>query len=292
MNGAFHSSEQDDQQCVAQQREALLKLVNNSSAAGDSCESPDRVEALQQLLTPAVCRRLGIYRLPENFLLSVVIPAYNEEETLEELVHRVRHSGLPCEIIVVNDGSTDGTDAVLERLQRESPLTVCTHSSNQGKGAALRTGFSHVHGDVVILQDADLEYHPQEYPQLIQPILENRADVVYGSRFSSNDRPVSPFWHQNGNRLITLLSNLFTNLKLTDVETCYKAIRRELIDTIGPTLRETGFGVELEITAKLARHRGVRFYERPIAYSPRTYAEGKKIRWRDAVRALWCVIRY
>jgi hypothetical protein len=140
--------------------------------------------------------------------------------------------------------------------------------------------------------DADLEYDPNEYPHLLQPILDGHADVVYGSRFSSNDRRVSPFWHQNGNRLITFMSNLFTNLKLSDVETCYKAMRRELVEAITPSLREAGFGIELEITARLARRKDVRFYERPIGYSPRSYAEGKKINWRDALRAIWCAVRY
>lgn len=252
----------------------------------------DDAALLRQLRSPAVARRLGICHLPTDFLLSVVIPAYNEAGTLEELIERVRGSGVPCEVIVVDDGSTDETGALLDRLQGPQWLKVFHHASNQGKGAALRTGLDHVEGDVVIVQDADLEYDPRDYPWLLQPIVEGRADVVYGSRFSSNDRPVWPFWHQNGNRVITLLSNLFTNLKLTDVETCYKMIRRELIDAIGPTLRENGFGVELELTAKLARRRDVRFYERPISYAPRSYAEGKKIRWRDAMRALWCVMRY
>ena len=267
-------------------------MPDTSPAVGAPDQRSDDARLLEQLLSPAVCRRLGICRLPSNFLLSVVVPVYNEAKTVEELVRRVRDSGIPCEVIIVDDGSTDGTTEVLERLGDASWLRVFTHDCNRGKGAALRTGLAHVRGDLVVIQDADLEYDPQDYAWLLAPILEGRADVVYGSRFSSNDRPVWPFWHQNANRVITFLSNLFTNLKLTDVETCYKVMRRELVDAIGPTLKENGFGVELEITAKLAQHGGVRFYERPISYTPRSYAEGKKIRSRDAIRALWCVFRY
>ena len=237
------------------------------SASGSPGAASGDVQQLEPLLSPAVRRRLGVCRLPPGFLLSVVVPVYNEVATLEELVCRVRAAGVPSEIIVVDDGSTDGTSQLLKRMLGPPWLKVLTHPSNRGKGAALRTGLGHVQGNVVILQDADLEYDPGDYPWLLEPIIEGRTDVVYGSRFSSNDRPVWPFWHQNGNRLITLLSNMLTNLKLTDVETCYKVIRRELVDAIAPTLQENGFGVELEITAKLARQPGVRFYERPISYT-------------------------
>ncbi len=250
------------------------------------------VSLLGELLTPAVCRRLGIYSWPAGFRASILIPVYNERATIREIISRVRQVGVPSEIIVVDDGSTDGTAEVLRQLAGEFDLRVLHHPRNRGKGAALRTGLSHAQGDVVLIQDADLEYDPNDFPLLLGPVIENRADVVYGSRFSSNDRPVARYWHQTGNRVVTLLSNMFTNLKLTDVETCYKVIRRELIEQVGPTLREDGFGIELELTAKLARIKGVRFYELPIAYSPRGYAEGKKIGWRDALRAVWCVVRY
>lgn len=291
MNNTFRSGDQRARTNLSRPCEAPRKLAGEPRSQ-DWHELAGRIESMEQVLTPAVCRRLGIYQLPHDFLLSVLIPAYNEAKTIETLINRVRNSGLPCEIIVVDDGSTDGTDEVLNQLRGDPRLKIFRHASNQGKGAALRTGFAHVSGKVVIVQDADLEYDPGEYRRLIQPIVEDRADVVYGSRFSGNDRPVRPFWHQNLNRLITLLSNLFTNLKLTDVETGYKAIRRELIDQMAATLRENGFGVELEITARLARRGGVRFFELPISYAPRGYAEGKKIRWRDALRALWCVVRY
>ena len=250
------------------------------------------VELLNELLTPAVCRRLGIYQWPPAFLLSVIVPVFNEQATIEALIRRVRSVDVPCEIIVVDDASTDGTREILKSLRSQAGLKIIYHPQNRGKGAALRTGLTHATGAAVIIQDADLEYDPGDYPLLLRPILEDRADVVYGSRFSSNDRPVSRYWHQTGNRIVTWLSNMFTNLKLTDVETCYKLVRRELLEQIAPTLRENGFGIELELTAKLARIPGVRFYELPISYTPRGYAEGKKIRFRDALQALWCVVRY
>lgn len=259
---------------------------------GGSHARAEVVEMLRQALTPAVCRRLGIYDWPADFLLSVVVPVYNEAATVRKLLHRILAVGVPCEIIVVDDASTDETPEILREVESELGLRVVRHAQNRGKGAAIRTGMELAKGDVVLIQDADLEYDPSDYPLLLRPLLEDRADVVYGSRFSSNDRPVSRYWHQTANRMVTLLSNMFTNLKLTDVETCYKAIRRPLVSKIAPTLKEEGFGIELEITAKLARIKGVRFYELPISYSPRGYADGKKIGWKDALRALWCVIRY
>ena len=273
--------------------EALIDFARRDSS--DSMTHPEReavVEILQQFLGGAVCRRLGIVTWPANFRLSVVMPVYNEMRTVELAIQRVRDAGVPCEIIVVNDASTDETPDILKRLEIADDVTVVHHRHNRGKGAAIRTGFSHVSGDAVIIQDADLEYDPQDFPLLLTPILEDRADVVYGSRFSSNDRTVSRYWHHTGNRAITLLSNMFTNLKLTDVETCYKLVRREMIDQIAPSLCEDGFGIELEMTAKLSRIKGVRFYELPISYAPRGYADGKKIRGRDGIHALWCILRY
>jgi glycosyltransferase involved in cell wall biosynthesis len=253
--------------------------------------TPD-VEFLEQLLGESVCRQLGIYRLPDNFLLSVVMPVYNESGTIDEIIRRVRACGIPCELVIVDDGSTDGTRELLEKYRSQRDVVLLFHPENRGKGAALATGMAHAKGDVLVVQDADLEYDPADYRKLLQPIVEGQADVVFGSRFGGGSHRVLYFWHSAGNRLITLLSNLFTNLNLTDIETCYKMFRREIIQKIAPTLREQRFGIEPELTAKIAKIPGVRIYERPISYSGRTYAQGKKIGARDALRALWCILRY
>lgn len=263
--------------------EQVQRLLRDGSASAN---------LLQNLLTPAVCRRLGVYPFPEDFLLSVIIPVYNEAKTLRSIIARVREVPVPTEIVIVDDGSTDGTRDVLEEYQGQPNTTVLLHAQNRGKGAAIRTGFGKASGDVVVIQDADLEYDPTELPLLLLPILDDQADVVYGSRFSSRSRRVPKYWHSTINRLITLLSNMSTNLKLTDVETCYKLIRREVLDQILPRLTEDRFGIEIEITAKLAKQKGVRFYEMPISYNPRTQEEGKKIGWRDGIRALWCIFKY
>lgn len=254
--------------------------------------SPEQIDRLYELLGPSLSRQLGIYRLPDDFLLSVVIPVFNEIQTLAELVGRVQRSGVPCEIILVDDGSTDGSRELLESWRGQRNIKIVLHPHNQGKGAALATGFREATGDVVIIQDADLEYDPAEYRKLLQPIVEGQADAVFGSRFKGDSQRVLYFWHYAGNRVITLLSNLFNNLNLSDVETCYKLFRRDLIQRIAPTLRERRFGIEIELTAKLAKVPGVRIYERPITYSGRTYAQGKKITWRDGLWALWCIVRY
>ncbi len=222
--------------------------------------------------------------------LSVVIPVYNERETLETIVRRVQDVPVDKEIVLVDDCSTDGTREILAELEKQDNIRVLLHEVNQGKGAALRTGFAGARGDIVIIQDADLEYDPAEFPKVIQPILDNKADVVYGSRFAGGEsHRVLYYWHSVGNRFLTFLSNCLTNLNLTDMETCYKAFRREVIQDI--TIEEDRFGFEPEITAKVAIRR-LRVYEVGISYSGRTYEEGKKIGWKDGCRAIWCILKY
>ncbi len=223
--------------------------------------------------------------------LSVVIPVYNEADTIEQIVEAVRASEVDdLEIILVDDGSTDGTRDVLREKIEPKVERVIYHERNQGKGAALRSGFALATGDVVIVQDADLEYDPREYPKLIEPIAAGRADVVFGSRFAGGEpHRVLYFWHYVVNRFLTLLSNMFTNLNLTDMEVCYKVFRREILQKI--RIEEDRFGFEPEITAKVAKL-GCRIYEVGISYAGRTYGEGKKIGWRDGIRAIWCILKY
>jgi glycosyltransferase involved in cell wall biosynthesis len=223
--------------------------------------------------------------------LSVVIPVYNEVDTIERIVEAVQGSEVEnLEIILVDDGSTDGTRDVLREKIEPKVERVIYHERNQGKGAALRTGFASATGDVVIVQDADLEYDPREYPKLIEPIVSGRADVVFGSRFAGGEpHRVLYFWHYVVNRFLTTLSNIFTNLNLTDMEVCYKVFRREVLQKI--RIEENRFGVEPEITAKVAKL-GCRIYEVGISYAGRTYGEGKKIGWRDGIRAIWCILKY
>jgi len=225
--------------------------------------------------------------------LSIVIPVYNEAATLEALLDKVREVdiGMDREIILVDDGSTDGTRDLLPALEEQfDDVRVSLHEVNQGKGAALHTGFALATGDWVLIQDADMEYDPRDYPKLLQPVLEGRADVVYGSRFlGGGPHRVVYYWHSVGNKFLTTFSNMMTNINLTDMEVCYKLFKRELLQ--GLTLKEKRFGFEVEVTAKIARSKAV-IYEVPISYYGRSYEEGKKITWKDGFRAIWCILKY
>lgn len=256
--------------------------------------------SLKSSLGEAGCRQLGFYTIPGDFLLSVVIPIFNEQKTVENLINQVKAVPIRKELVLVDDGSTDGTREILKKLEEQmqaendpqNRVRVIFHEQNQGKGAAVRTGFLEAEGDVMLIQDADLEYDPSEYPRLLQPIIEGKADVVYGSRFLG-DQPhrVLYYWHFLGNKFLTTLSNCFTNLNLTDMETCYKLFKKEVIKEIAPGLCQNRFGIEPELTAKVAR-RQCRIFEMSISYDGRTYDQGKKIGWRDGVKALWCIVRY
>jgi len=244
----------------------------------------------------------------ENPKVSIVIPAYNEKSTIEEILRRVLDTGIQKEVIVVDDCSTDGTRQILENMEARKAsgesavaaqdsgdmvalqdLQFYFQTQNQGKGAALRRGFAEATGEIVLVQDADLEYDPRDYAKLLEPIMDGRADVVYGSRFLGGPQRVHYFWHYVANKFLTLLSDISTNLKLTDMETCYKAFRKEVLK--GIEIKSNRFGFEPEITAKIAKGKW-RIYEVPISYAGRTYEEGKKITWKDGFQALWCIIRF
>lgn len=264
----------------------------------------DTIKLIQQLVDEECAADAGCET--EELCLSVVVPVYNERRWLHAILERIRAVPIAKEIILIDDCSTDGTRDILKDIEREAasaqaaidagkqtpqtglPLNrirVAFHEKNQGKGASLRTGFALATGQIVIIQDADLEYSPSDYPQLIQPIVDGRADVVFGSRYLGQARPVLNFWHCQVNRLLTTISNIFTGLNLTDMETCYKVFRTPVLQEIAKDLKSDRFGFEPEISARLAR-RKLRIFEVPISYSPRTYEEGKKITWRDGIDAI------
>ncbi len=223
-------------------------------------------------------------------LLSIIIPVFNEENTIKEIIKKVKAVNIDKEIIIIDDCSKDNTYKILEEFKTDSEIKIFRHEKNLGKGAAIKTAIKYIEGECSIIQDADLEYNPNEYEKILAPILEGKADVVYGSRFvGSEPHRVLYFWHFIGNKFLTLLSNLFTNLNLTDMETCYKAFKSEVLKSL--ELKENRFGIEPEITAKVAK-KNLKIYEVGISYSGRSYKEGKKIRWKDGIYAIWCIIKY
>ncbi len=260
--------------------------------------SPEWYENLVRTLGETACRQMRLFAIDPQLLLSVVIPVYNEKDTLVELIRRVCAVPIRKEIILVEDCSKDGTRDLVKQLEArgdqdpQNVIRAVYHEQNRGKGAGLRSGFAAAKGDIIIIQDADHEYDPGEYPRLLQPVIDGVADVVFGSRFLG-DRPhrVLYYWHYLGNTVLTQLSNCFTNLNLTDMETCYKVFRRDVLLDILPKLQQDRFGFEPEVTARLARRR-YRVYEVSCSYDGRTYEEGKKIGWRDGVKAIWCIVRY
>ncbi|MCD0462247.1 glycosyltransferase family 2 protein [Roseiconus lacunae] len=248
-------------------------------------------EKMRATLGIDACRKLAIFPLPKGFLLSVIVPVYNEGNTVASVIDRLRATGIPMQIIIVDDGSQDSTPVALAELSQDNALMVFSHEQNRGKGAAIRTGIAKATGDIVVIQDADQEYDPSDFRYLLQPLIAGEADVAYGTRYGHYDRQLSPWWHQAVNGLITYLASIAIGIRLSDVETCYKMVPREHLHAIQDQLCENRFGIEIELTARLARQ-NLRFTERPIRYRHRWYDEGKKIGWRDGVSALWCILKY
>ncbi len=267
--------------------------LNDDSATDDPQRlwSKKYVREMESLLGKPACRQLAIYTLPDDFLLSVIVPIYNENGTVSAVVERLHQTGLPMEIILVDDGSTDGTAEALDEFQSVEGIQVCHHPSNRGKGAAIRTGIDMATGQVIVIQDADQEYDPNDFRALLQPLLDGDADVVYGTRYGHCDRQLSPWWHQMVNHGISLFASIGIGIRLSDVETCYKMSKREHFTAIADQLCESRFGIEIELTARWVRN-GLTFTERPIRYHHRWYDEGKKIGWKDGISALRCIVKY
>lgn len=263
----------------------------DSAVLSERWFSEEYVERMLHFLGPNACRRLAIFALPPGFMLSVIVPVYNECATVGDVLVRLRNTGLPLQMILVDDGSNDGSSDILQRCSEADDVLLIRHPHNRGKGAAIRSGIAAATGDVIVIQDADSEYDPDDIRGLLQPLIENSADVVYGTRYGHSDRQVSPWWHQAVNGFITLLASVAIGPRLSDVETCYKMSTRETFQAILPDLKEDRFGIEIELTARWAR-RGLRFAERPIRYQHRWYDEGKKITWKDGVAALYCIAKY
>ena len=257
----------------------------------DASWSNESVARCRALLGRSVCERLAIYSLPPGFVLSVIVPIYNEVATIDVVIERLRATAIPMQIILVDDGSGDGTADRLRSYATQSDIMIISHPQNCGKGAAIRSALDVATGDIVVIQDADQEYDPEDFRYLMQPILQNRADVVYGTRYGHVDRQVSPLWHEWVNAMITRLANLSLGVRLNDIETCYKMASRRSWEIIASQLREDRFGIEIELTSRWVRA-GMRFVQRPIRYQHRWYAEGKKIGWRDGIAAIACIVRY
>ncbi len=271
--------------------------MSTRSTVGDRSDDPRRawsdsyVDEMNSLFGKSICRKLAIYRLPPDFCLTVIVPIYNEFKTVGSVIERLRDVGLPMQMILIDDGSVDGTDEALRAFDGSPDVLVLRHATNQGKGAAIRTGLEAATGDVIVIQDADREYDPADFRYLLQPLLAGEADISYGTRYGHYDRQLSPWWHQAVNGLITFVASLAVGIRLSDVETCYKMAWRKHFEAIKDDLRESRFGIEIELTARWARL-GLRFTERPIRYQHRWYHEGKKIGWKDGVSALWCIFKY
>lgn len=249
------------------------------------------VQQVSDMIGPDACRRLAIFALPEGFRLTVLVPVFNECGTVADVLDRLRATGLPIQIILIDDGSNDGSSEVLDACSQGEDVLLLRHPHNRGKGAAIRTGIEAATGDIIVIQDADSEYDPDDLRGLLQPLIEGTADVVYGTRYGHCDRQVSPWWHQAVNALITSLASVAIGPRLSDVETCYKMAYAKHFQAVLAELREDRFGIEIELTARFARL-GLRFTERPIRYQHRWYDEGKKITWKDGVAALYCIAKY